>query len=484
MDKLVVGILAHVDAGKTTLSEGLLYTCGRLKKLGRVDHQDAFLDTDPMERARGITIFSKQAVLPVDGAELTLLDTPGHADFSSEMERTLQVLDCAILVISGTDGVQGHTHTLWRLLERYGVPTFLFVNKMDLAGADKAALLAGLKAGLDEGCVDFTAPAAERDEAAALCGEDALERYLEDGALDGDTLTALIARRKLFPCWFGSALKLEGVAEFLQGLVAYAPRPRYGPDFAARVFKISRDNQGNRLTWMKLTGGALRVKEALSGPGWTEKADQLRVYSGSRFQTVDEAQAGSVVAVTGLSRTAAGEILEIAAQHQVETTAEEYEEIIRGKTAWLIRASCQLGALRAGADDALVEAAAAYGENIGMAFQIVDDALDFAPQSVTGKPSGGDVREGKLTPPLRMYRDSLDDAARAAFDQAFNDASFTDSDAEHIADSIRAAGFDQATRMAAEGYLDKARAALATLPSGPEQDILQQMADYVRDRKK
>ena len=265
MDKLVVGILAHVDAGKTTLSEGLLYTCGRLKKLGRVDHQDAFLDTDPMERARGITIFSKQAVLPVDGAELTLLDTPGHADFSSEMERTLQVLDCAILVISGTDGVQGHTHTLWRLLERYGVPTFLFVNKMDLAGADKAALLAGLKAGLDEGCVDFTAPAAERDEAAALCGEDALERYLEDGALDGDTLTALIARRRLFPCWFGSALKLEGVAEFLQGLVAYAPRPRYGPDFAARVFKISRDNQGNRLTWMKLTGGALRVKEALSG---------------------------------------------------------------------------------------------------------------------------------------------------------------------------------------------------------------------------
>ena len=300
-------VLAHVDAGKTTLSEGLLYTCGRLKKLGRVDHQDAFLDTDPMERARGITIFSKQAVLPVNGAELTLLDTPGHADFSSEMERTLQVLDCAILVISGTDGVQGHTHTLWRLLERYGVPTFLFVNKMDLAGADKAALLAGLKAGLDEGCVDFTAPAAERDEAAALCGEDALERYLEDGALDGDTLTALIARRKLFPCWFGSALKLEGVAEFLQGLVAYAPRPRYGPDFAARVFKISRDNQGNRLTWMKLTGGALRVKEALSGPGWTEKADQLRVYSGSRFQTVDEAQAGSVVAVTGLSRTAAGE---------------------------------------------------------------------------------------------------------------------------------------------------------------------------------
>ncbi len=307
MDKLVVGILAHVDAGKTTLSEGLLYTCGRLKKLGRVDHQDAFLDTDPMERARGITIFSKQACSLWTGRSSPCWTRRVTRTFPARWSAPLQVLDCAILVISGTDGVQGHTHTLWRLLERYGVPTFLFVNKMDLAGADKAALLAGLKAGLDEGCVDFTAPAAERDEAAALCGEDALERYLEDGALDGDTLTALIARRRLFPCWFGSALKLEGVAEFLQGLVAYAPRPRYGPDFAARVFKISRDNQGNRLTWMKLTGGALRVKEALSGPGWTEKADQLRVYSGSRFQTVDEAQAGSVVAVTGLSRTAAGE---------------------------------------------------------------------------------------------------------------------------------------------------------------------------------
>ena len=307
MDKLVIGILAHVDAGKTTLSEGLLYTCGRLKKLGRVDHKDAFLDTDPMERERGITIFSKQAILPLEGAELTLLDTPGHADFSAEMERTLQVLDCAILVISGTDGVQGHTHTLWKLLERYGVPTFLFINKMDLAGADRDALLSELKSKLDEGCVDFAAPAEQIQEQAAVCDEDALERYLEDGALDDGALTALTAKRKLFPCWFGSALKLEGVAEFLQGLEHYAPRPRYGPDFAARVFKISRDNQGARLTWMKITGGSLKVKALLSGPGWEEKADQLRIYSGAKFQAVDEAAAGTVCAVTGLSATAAGE---------------------------------------------------------------------------------------------------------------------------------------------------------------------------------
>ncbi len=307
MDKLVIGILAHVDAGKTTLSEGLLYTCGRLKKLGRVDHKDAFLDTDPMERERGITIFSKQAILPLEGAEFTLLDTPGHADFSAEMERTLQVLDCAILVISGTDGVQGHTHTLWKLLERYEVPTFLFINKMDLAGADRDALLSELKSKLDEGCVDFAAPEEQIQEQAAVCDEDALERYLEDGALDDGALTALIAKRKLFPCWFGSALKLEGVAEFLQGLERYAPRPRYGPDFAARVFKISRDNQGARLTWMKITGGSLKVKALLSGPGWEEKADQLRIYSGAKFQAVDEAAAGTVCAVTGLSATAAGE---------------------------------------------------------------------------------------------------------------------------------------------------------------------------------
>ena len=306
MEKLVVGILAHVDAGKTTLSEGLLYTCGKLKKLGRVDHGDAFLDTDPMEKERGITIFSKQAVLPLEQLEITLLDTPGHVDFSAEMERTLSVLDCAILVVSGADGVQGHTHTLWKLLERYSVPTFLFVNKMDLAGADRAALLGELKSKLDEGCVDMADQEALCEQA-ALCDESLLEDYLETGTIADAALTALMARRKLFPCWFGSALKLEGVEDFLRGLEHYAPRPVYGTDFGARIFKISRDNQNNRLAWMKVTGGSLKVKTVLEGPGWTDKADQLRVYSGSKFQPVDTAPAGSVVAVTGLGSAAAGQ---------------------------------------------------------------------------------------------------------------------------------------------------------------------------------
>ena len=306
MDKLVVGILAHVDAGKTTLTEGLLYTCGQLKKLGRVDHGDAFLDTDPMEKERGITIFSKQAVLPLEAAELTLLDTPGHVDFSAEMERTLSVLDCAILVISGSDGVQGHTHTLWKLLERYQVPVFLFINKMDLAGADRAALLEQLKNRLDEGCADFTDKPALYEQA-ALCDEGLLEDYLESGSVPDAALTALIAKRKLFPCWFGSALKLDGVAEFLHGLEGYAPRPVYPTDFGARIFKISRDDQGVRLAWLKVTGGSLKVKTLLDGPGWKEKADQLRIYSGRKFQPVDEAPAGSIVAVTGLNGAAAGQ---------------------------------------------------------------------------------------------------------------------------------------------------------------------------------
>ena len=306
MDKLVVGILAHVDAGKTTLTEGLLYTCGQLKKLGRVDHGDAFLDTDPMEKERGITIFSKQAVLPLERLELTLLDTPGHVDFSAEMERTLSVLDCAILVISGSDGVQGHTHTLWKLLERYQVPVFLFINKMDLAGADRAALLEQLKGQLDEGCADFADKPALYEQA-ALCDEGLLEDYLETGVVPGAALTALIAQRKLFPCWFGSALKLEGVSEFLQGLEEYAPRPAYPTDFGARIFKISRDDQGARLAWMKITGGSLKVKTLLEGPGWSEKADQLRIYSGRKFQLTEEAPAGSVIAVTGLSAAAAGQ---------------------------------------------------------------------------------------------------------------------------------------------------------------------------------
>ncbi len=306
MENLVVGILAHVDAGKTTLSEGLLYTCGKLKKLGRVDHGDAFLDTDPMEKERGITIFSKQAILPLEGLEITLLDTPGHVDFSAEMERTLSVLDCAILVVGGADGVQGHTHTLWKLLERYGVPTFLFVNKMDLAGADRAALLAELKSKLDEGCVDMGDKEALCEQA-ALCDESLLEDYLETGSIADAALTALIAQRKLFPCWFGSALKLEGVEDFLRGLEQYAPRPVYGEEFGARIFKISRDAQNNRLAWMKITGGSLKVKTVLEGPGWSDKADQLRVYSGLKFQPVDTAPAGSVVAVTGLSSAAAGQ---------------------------------------------------------------------------------------------------------------------------------------------------------------------------------
>lgn len=310
MKKLVVGILAHVDAGKTTLSEGMLYACGCLRRLGRVDHKDAFLDTDALERERGITIFSKQAVLPLPGLEITLLDTPGHVDFSSEMERTLQVLDCAVLVVSGTDGVQSHTRTLWRLLSRYGVPTFLFVNKMDLAGADSQGLLTQLKARLDDGCVDFCAPDRAVWENAAVCGEEALERYLDRGSLSDAEIAALVARRTLFPCYFGSALKLEGVEALLRGLERYTCSPVYPGAFGAKVYKVARDFQGTRLTYMKITGGALRVKALLSGQGeppWEEKVDQIRVYSGAKYSTVDEAPAGTVCAVTGLSRTRPGE---------------------------------------------------------------------------------------------------------------------------------------------------------------------------------
>ena len=315
MKKLVVGILAHVDAGKTTLSEAMLYTTGALRKLGRVDHQDAFLDTDAMERERGITIFSKQAELTLPQAAVTLLDTPGHVDFSAEMERTLQVLDCAILVISGTDGVQGHTRTLWRLLERYHIPTFLFVNKMDLAGADKAALLAGLKRRLSDGVVDFTCREGDFWEEAAVCDEMVLERFVETGTVSDGDLADMVAARKLFPCWFGSALKLEGVEDFLEGLGRYGKAPAYPAEFGARVFKVSRDSQGARLTWLKVTGGTLRVKDLLTNrrPGlsedqvWEEKADQLRIYSGTKFRTVEEAEAGTVCAVTGLSRTRPGE---------------------------------------------------------------------------------------------------------------------------------------------------------------------------------
>ena len=315
MKKLVIGILAHVDAGKTTLSEALLYRSGAIRRLGRVDHRDAFLDTDAIERERGITIFSKQAVFSLEDLEVTLLDTPGHVDFSAEAERTLRVLDCAILVVSGTDGVQGHTRTLWRLLERYHVPVFLFVNKMDLAGADKAALLAALKRQLDGGCVDFTdAPDALAEEA-AICDEAVLERYLENGEISDGDMSRMIAQRRLFPCFFGSALKLEGVDGLLTALERYAPIPSYPADFGARIFKIARDPQGTRLTYLKVTGGVLRVKDVLTNRRpdtpedkvWAEKADQLRIYSGTKFRPVEEAPAGSVAAVTGLSRTVPGE---------------------------------------------------------------------------------------------------------------------------------------------------------------------------------
>ena len=309
MKRLAVGILAHVDAGKTTLSEGLLYTCGRLRQLGRVDHKNAFLDTDALERERGITIFSKQAVLPLNDLEITLLDTPGHVDFSSEMERTLQVLDYAILVISGSDGVQSHTRTLWRLLSRYRIPAFLFINKMDLSGTDREALLRELKASLSEGCVDFGADQS-RDawmENVAVCDEEAMSRYLEQGELSDTEAAALVAHRKVFPCYFGSALRLSGVDELVRGLTLYTKVPECPQEFAARVFKITRDAQGNRLTHLKVTGGTLRVKMPLKSGDWEEKIDQIRIYSGTKFQPVDEAPAGTICAVTGLSQTRAGE---------------------------------------------------------------------------------------------------------------------------------------------------------------------------------
>lgn len=311
MKKLVVGILAHVDAGKTTLSEGLLYVSGCLKTLGRVDHQNAFLDTDALEREKGITIFSKQAVLPLQEVEITLLDTPGHVDFSAEMERTLRVLDYAILVISGTDGVQGHTRTLWRLLKQYDVPTFLFINKMDLVGAERASVLEELKKGLADGCVDFGTSGEPFYEAVAMCEETALNAYLETGAVADGEIRSMIAKRRLFPCYFGSALRLEGIDQLLAGLEHYADRPEYPSEFGARVFKIARDAQGSRLTYLKVTGGNLKVKDLLSGGvgegRWEEKADQLRIYSGAKYRTVDQASVGTVCAVTGLSHTFAGE---------------------------------------------------------------------------------------------------------------------------------------------------------------------------------
>ena len=305
-----IALMAHVDAGKTTLSEGLLYTAGARRALGRVDHGDAFLDTHSLERARGITIFSKQARLETANRQMVLVDTPGHVDFSTETERTMQVLDCAVLVISGTDGIQAHTLTLWRLLQRYQVPTFLFLNKMDLPGTDRQALMAQLQSKLSAACVDITAP--DRLEQCAMCDEALLETYLETGTVTPGNLRELVAARKLFPCCFGSALKLQGVDTLLHLLDELAPRKTYPEAFAARVYKISRDAQGNRLTWLKVTGGTLAVRQSLSyanaaGETVTEKAVQLRLYSGEKFTLADTAQAGQLAAVTGWSQTWAGQ---------------------------------------------------------------------------------------------------------------------------------------------------------------------------------
>ena len=310
---ICIGLLAHVDAGKTTLAESLLYHTGAIRKMGRVDHQNAFLDTYELERARGITIFSKQAGFTLGDREVVLLDTPGHVDFSAEMERTLQILDYAVLIIGGTDGVQGHVETLWRLLRQYRIPVFLFINKMDQDGADPAEILKELQSRLDEKCIDFTAsqPQEEFMENLAMCDETVLETYLEEGEISEKQIRELIARRKVFPCYFGSALKSQGIQEFLEGLETYTKVPDYPDTFGAKVYKISRDEKGSRLTHMKITGGSLKVKQVLSGEDWEEKADQIRIYSGAGFEAVKEVPAGAVCAVTGLTRTHAGQGLGI-----------------------------------------------------------------------------------------------------------------------------------------------------------------------------
>lgn len=328
MKRLVIGILAHVDAGKTTLAESILYLTGSIRRLGRVDHKDAFLDTYELERARGITIFSKQANVELKDMEVTLLDTPGHVDFSAEMERTLQVLDYAILVISGSDGVQGHTETLWRLLTRYRIPTFLFVNKMDMDGTDRTELLEKLKKRLSDGCVDFDVDQ-DRElfmENLAMCDEILLEQYMENGALGTEEVAKLISERKVFPCYFGSALKLDGVESFLSGINQYTKKPSFSEKFGAKIYKITRDDQGNRITHMKITGGSLKVKMLLTNRKegeeyeyaeepdlWEEKVNQIRIYSGVKYQATEEVSAGTVCAVIGLSRTYPGEGLGIEA---------------------------------------------------------------------------------------------------------------------------------------------------------------------------
>lgn len=308
MKKLVIGILAHVDAGKTTLSESLLYLSGKIRKLGRVDNKDAYLDTFELERARGITIFSKQAVFEIGDTQITLLDTPGHVDFSSEMERTLQVLDYAILVISGADGIQGHTRTLWHLLSVHKIPVFIFINKMDQEGTNQNKLMDELKKQLSDGCIDFGLQ--DKDsffDQLAMTDEGLMDIYLKSDHIGTGKIKEAIRARKVFPCFFGSALKLEGIDDFIKGIAEYTSIPVYPEKFAAKIFKISRDEQGNRLTHMKITGGRLKVRDTVNYREFEEKVNQIRIYSGRKYEAVNEAEAGTVCAVTGLSHTRSGE---------------------------------------------------------------------------------------------------------------------------------------------------------------------------------
>ena len=321
MRNICLGMLAHVDAGKTTLSEAMLYNTGVIRKVGRVDTKDAFFDSNVMERKRGITIFSKQAQMQLGECSVTLLDTPGHVDFSAEMERTLQVLDYAVLLISGAAGIQAHTETLWRLLARYHIPTFIFVNKMDQAGTNRNRIIEQLKNKLSGSIVDFSYPDMEE---IALCDEDTLNHFLETGEITKDNITRLITERKIFPCYFGSALKLTGIEEFLNGLASYTIAPDYPSDFGAKVYKISRDDQGNRLTFLKVTGGTLAVKQSIND---SEKINQIRIYSGDRFSTVQELPAGGICAVTGLESTRAGDSL----GNDIESTVPMLEPVLTYK---------------------------------------------------------------------------------------------------------------------------------------------------------
>ena len=312
MKKLVVGILAHVDAGKTTLSESMLYLSGKIRKLGRVDKKDAYLDNYQLERERGITIFSKQAMLEIDNTKITLLDTPGHIDFSAEMERTLQVLDYAILVISASDGVEGHTQTLWRLLKMHKIPVFIFVNKMDQKGVSKAKVIKDLKENLSDRCIDFNQDRTEDFyDLLAICDDRLMEEYLEKGEMGQEEITRVISEGKIYPCFFGSALNLEGVENLMGGLIKYSREPSYHEEFGAKVYKISRDHKGERLTHMKITGGSIKVRDTLELDSGEEKVNQIRLYSGDKYKTASSLSAGSICAVTGLTNTSPGQGLGI-----------------------------------------------------------------------------------------------------------------------------------------------------------------------------